>query len=99
MEGYFFSRSPAPAVRISSPIPRGSTQYFCSGWPGARRRLMSLAPTTLMPPRLGGYWVIALSMAAQTWSPSNEAPRPLTRHPGTEERISRPFDGASVAVA
>jgi hypothetical protein len=24
-------------------------------------------------------WVIALSMAAQTWSPSNEATRPVTR--------------------
>jgi hypothetical protein len=32
-----------------------------------------------MPPRLAGYWVIALSMAAQTWPPSNEAPRPVTR--------------------
>jgi hypothetical protein len=30
MEGYFFSRSPAPAVRISSPIPCGSIQYFFS---------------------------------------------------------------------
>ena len=43
-----------------------------------RRKLMSLAPTTLMPPRSAGCWVIALSMAAQTWSPSNEAPRPVT---------------------
>jgi hypothetical protein len=43
--------------------------------------------------------VTALSLAAQTWSPSNEAPRPLTRHPGTEERISRPFAGASVVTA
>ena len=40
---------------------------------------MSLAPTTLMPPRSAGCWVTALSMAAQTWSPSNEATRPVTR--------------------
>jgi hypothetical protein len=40
---------------------------------------MSHALTTSMPPRLAGYWVIALSMAAQTWPPSNEAPRPVTR--------------------
>jgi hypothetical protein len=26
-----------------------------------------------MPPRLGGYWVIALSLAAQAWPASNEA--------------------------
>jgi hypothetical protein len=32
-----------------------------------------------MPPRLGGYWVTTLSLAAQTWSPSNEAPRPVTQ--------------------
>jgi hypothetical protein len=49
------------------------------------------------PPRLGGYWVIALSLAAQAWPPSNEAPQPVTRHPGTEERISHPFVGVSVA--
>src|SRR5262249_26352486 len=40
---------------------------------------MSPAPTTSMPPRLEGYWVIALSLAAQAWPPSNEAPRPVTR--------------------
>src|SRR5262249_5786956 len=40
---------------------------------------MSPAPTTSMPPRLGGYWVIALSLAAQAWPPSNEAPRPVMR--------------------
>jgi hypothetical protein len=33
-----------------------------------------------MPPRLGGYWVIALSLAAQAWPASNEAPRPVTQH-------------------
>src|SRR5262249_35978437 len=37
------------------------------------------ALTMSMPPRLGGYWVIALSLAAQAWPPSNEAPRPVTR--------------------
>src|SRR5262245_25211056 len=31
--------------------------------PLAKRRLMSPAPTTSMPPRLGGYWVIALFLA------------------------------------
>ena len=32
-----------------------------------------------MRPRLGGYWVIALSLAAQAWPASNEAPRPVTQ--------------------
>jgi hypothetical protein len=32
-----------------------------------------------MPPRLGGYWVTALSLAAQAWPASNEAPRPVTQ--------------------
>jgi hypothetical protein len=33
-----------------------------------------------MRPRLGGYWVIALSVAAQAWPASNEAgPRPVTQ--------------------
>jgi DNA invertase Pin-like site-specific DNA recombinase len=35
-------------------------------------------PTMSTPPRSGGSWVTALSMAAQTWSPSNEAPQPVT---------------------
>src|SRR5205823_13249556 len=48
---------------------------------------MSLAPTTLMPPRSAGCWVIALSMAAQTWSPSNEAPRPVTRTEQVSARV------------
>ena len=46
------------------------------GSPLARRRLMSRALTMWMPPRLGGYWVIALSLAAQARPPSSEA-RPL----------------------
>ena len=33
---------------------------------------MSRALTTSMPPRSADYWVIALSMAAQAWSSSNE---------------------------
>jgi hypothetical protein len=36
-------------------------------------------PTMSMRPRLGGYWVIALSLAAQARPASNEAPRPVTR--------------------
>jgi hypothetical protein len=28
---------------------------------------------------IGSCWVIALSMAAQAWSPSNKAPQPVTR--------------------
>jgi hypothetical protein len=32
-----------------------------------------------MRPRLGGYWVIALSLAAQAWPASNETPRPVTQ--------------------
>ncbi len=59
----------------------------------ARRRLMSLAPTTSMPPRSAGCRVIALSMAAQTWSPSNEAPRPVTRA-SVLSRPSRPHRDA-----
>lgn len=51
----------------------------CSASPLARRKLMSLAPTMLMPPRSAGCWVIALSLAAQTWSPINEAARPVTQ--------------------
>src|SRR5262249_23119872 len=34
-----------------------------NGSPLARRRLTSPALTMWMPPRLGGYWVIALSLA------------------------------------
>jgi hypothetical protein len=30
MEGYFFSRSPAPAVRTSSPLPCGLIEYSFS---------------------------------------------------------------------
>src|SRR4029453_14470925 len=32
-----------------------------------------------MPLRLGGYWVTALSLTAQAWPASNEAPRPVTQ--------------------
>jgi hypothetical protein len=39
-----------------------------------------------MPPRLGGYWVIALSLAAQAWPASNEAPRPVTQ-PGASSGV------------
>ena len=40
---------------------------------------MSPALIMSMPPRLGGYWVTALSLAAQAWPASNEAPRPVTQ--------------------
>jgi hypothetical protein len=47
--------------------------------PLARRRLMWPALIMSMPPRLGGYWVTALSLAALAWPASNEAPRPVTQ--------------------
>src|SRR6516164_5560455 len=38
----------------------------------AKHRLMWRAPITSTPPRLADYWVIALSLAAQARSSSNE---------------------------
>jgi DNA invertase Pin-like site-specific DNA recombinase len=60
-------RKRAKARGVKFGRPRKMTPHQrrpCSGWPLARRRLMSLALTALMPPRSAGYWVIALSMAA-----------------------------------
>jgi hypothetical protein len=42
--------------------------------------------TTWTPPRLADYWVIALSLAGQAWSSSNEAPRPVTQ-PGARSGV------------
>src|SRR5262249_45312866 len=43
-----------------------------NGWPQARRRRTLRGPTTWTPPRLADYWVVALSLAAQARSSSNE---------------------------